>query len=197
MVSRRNFVTIMMMMLILMFLFLFTGVIKEELNEYDVNDYEESTQTGLDAGSMFHPEDPDRGDFGISREYALFVGSKYSEDIRNVVYCWCTYTKRGFEECESLADYDITQGKLPEVVIVDGKYIDVEKELPAMEDLTGRGVHLIMARMPHHLTMVSSPQFCEFLGIRTVRRREILVNGVHVFKGFLLGGERIYETETE
>lgn len=197
MVSRRNFVTIMMMLLILMFLFLFTGVIKEELNEYDVNEYEESARTGLDAGTMFRAEEPDSGDFAISREYALFVGSKYSEDVRNVVNCWCTYTKRGFEECESLEDYDITRGKLPEVVIIDGKYIDVEKELPVMEELTGRGVHLIMARMPHHLTMASSPEFCEFLGIRSVRRREILVNGVHVFKGFLLGGERIYETEID
>lgn len=197
MVSRRNFVTIMLMMLILMFLFLFTGVIKEELNEYNVNDFEETARTELDAGSMFRAEDAENGGFTIPRGYALFVGSKYSEDVRDVVNCWCTYTKRGYEECESLADYEIPQGRLPEVVIIDGMYIEVEKELPAMKELTGRGVHLIMARMPHHLTMAASPEFCEFLGIRNVRRREILVNGVHLFDGFLLGGERIYETEID
>lgn len=197
MVSRRNFVTIVMMILILMFLFLFTGVIKEQLNEYDVNVFEETARTGLDAESMFHTEDATNRGFSVPREYVLFVGSKYSEDVREVVNSWCTYTKRGYEECGSLADYEIPLGKLPEVVIVDGKYIDIEKELPMMEELTGRGVHLIMARMPHHLEMASNPEFCEFLGIRNVRRREILVNGVHLFEGFLLGGERIYETEID
>ena len=197
MVSRRNFVTIMLMVLILLFMFLFTGVIKQELNEYDVNDFEETAGTGLDAESMFRAEEADNGGFEISREYALFVGTKYSEEVREMVKAWCTYTKRGYEECESLADYEISRGKLPEVVIVDGEYIDVETEFPMMEELTGRGVHLIMARMPHHLTMADNPEFCEFLGIRNVRRREILVNGVHLFEGFLLGGERIYETETD
>ncbi len=197
MVSRRNFVTITLMVIIIMFMFLFTGVIKQELNEYDVNNFEETARTGLDEGSMFRAEEADNGGFDLPREYALFVGSKYSEEVRDVVKAWCTYTKRGYVECESLKDYEIPRGKLPEVVIVDGQYMDVEADFPMLEELTGRGVHLIMARMPHHLTMASNPGFCEFLGIRNVRRREILLNGVHLFEGFLLGGERIYETETD
>ncbi len=197
MVSRRNFVTITLMLLILTFMFLFTGVIKQALNEYEVNSFEETTRTGLTEESMFRAGDMGDDGFGIPREYALFVGSKYSQDIRSVVSCWCAYTKRAYAECESLAGYEIPEENLPEVVIIDGMYMDVEKDLPVMRELTSRGVHLIMARMPHHLTMVDSPEFCEFLGIRSVRRREILVNGVHLFEGFLLGGERIYETEVD
>lgn len=197
MVSRRNFVTITLMLLILTFMFLFTGVIKETLNEYDVNRFEEITRTGLTEESMFHSEEPMDGGFGITREYALFIGSEDSQDIRAVVNSWCTYTKRGYEECESLADYDIQNSGLPEVVIVDGKYIDVDKELPAMQEMTDRGVHLIMARMPQHPAMIANPEFCEFLGIRKVEEEEILLDGVHLFEGFLLGGERIYETEVD
>ncbi|MCM1540778.1 MAG: DUF2194 domain-containing protein [Blautia sp.] len=197
MVSRRNFVTITMMLLILTFMFMFTGVIKEALNEYDVNRFEDTTKTGLTEESMVRAEDQTDGGFAIPREYVLFVGSKYSQDVRAVVSSWCTYTKRGYEECESLADYAMPEDDLPEVVVVDGQYIDVDTEFPFMRELTDKGVHLIMARMPHHLTMAGNPEFCDFLGIRSVRRREILVDGVHLFDGFLLGGERIYATEVD
>ncbi len=197
MVSRRNFITITLMILILTFMFMFTGVIKESLNEYDVNAFEDTTYTGLDSESRFRLETASDDGFSIPRRYALFVGTEFSEDVRNVVRVWCTYTKRGLKECESLAAYEIPEENLPEVVIIDGKYLDVANDLPVMRELTDRGVHLIMARMPHITVMTSSPDLCEFLGIRSVRNREILVEGVHLFKGFLVGGERIYETDVD
>ena len=53
MVSRRNFVTITLMILIIIFMFLFTGVVKQELNEYNVNDYEETYIMGMNATKMY------------------------------------------------------------------------------------------------------------------------------------------------
>lgn len=197
MVSRRNYITITLMMLILTFMFLFTGAITQALNEYDVNGFEETTQTGLDSRSMFRGQAATDGDFDIPRRYAVFVGTRFSDDVRAVVTYWCTYTKRGLVECESLADYEIPEGNLPEVVIIDGKYIDVDRDLPVMKELTQRGVHLIFARMPHITIMTDSQNLREFLGIRSVRNREIVVEGVHLFEGFLVGGERIYEAEGE
>lgn len=78
---------------------------------------------------------------------------------------WCTYTKRGLQEYESFEEYVIPEEELPEVVIIDGRYIDVDRDLPAMQELTRKGVHLIFAKMPHITTMTASPEFCEFLGI--------------------------------
>lgn len=40
MVSRRNYLTIAMMFVILLFMFQFTGVMKEQLSEYESNEYE-------------------------------------------------------------------------------------------------------------------------------------------------------------
>lgn len=197
MVSRRNYVTITLMVLILMFMFLFSGVVKQELNEYNINDYEDSYITGLNATNMLRPEDGDDGAFELPRRYAVLVEPWFSPEIRDVVYYWCTYTKRGFQEYDTLADYVIPEENLPEVVIIDGRYIDVDRDLPIMEELTERGVHLIFGRMPHITTMVDNPKLREFLGIRNVRNREILVEGVHLFEGFLLGGERIYATEVD
>lgn len=195
MVSRRNFVTISLMILILMFMFMFTGVLKQELNEYNVNDYEESYISGLNATNMYRLGKEEDDTFDIPRRYAVFVEPHFIYDLRDVVSYWCTYTKRGLEEYESLADYVIPEENLPEVVIIDGRYIDVGRDLPIMRELTSRGVHLIFAKMPHITTMTDNPELCEFLGIRSLRSREVLVEGVHLFDGFLLGGERIYASE--
>lgn len=195
MVSRRNYVTMVLMILILMFMFMFTGVLKQELNEYNVNDYEEVYTYGLNATNMYRPDRADNSDFELPRRYAVFIEPHFIYDMRDVVTYWCTYTKRGLQEYESFADYVIPEEDLPEVVIIDGRYIDVDRDLPAMQELTQKGVHLIFAKMPHITTMTSSPEFCEFLGIRSVRNREVLVEGVHLFDGFLLGGERIYATD--
>lgn len=195
MVSRRNYVTIVLMILILMFMFMFTGVLKQELNEYNVNDYEESYISGLNATNMYRPDRADNSDFELPRKYAVFIEPHFITDMRDVVTYWCTYTKRGLQEYESFEDYVIPEENLPEVVIIDGRYIDVDRDLPVMRELTQKGVHLIFAKMPHITTMTASPEFCEFLGIRSVRNREVLVEGVHLFDGFLLGGERIYATD--
>lgn len=195
MVSRRNYVTIVLMILILMFMFMFTGVLKQELNEYNVNDYEESYISGLNATNMYRLDRADNSDFELPRKYAVFIEPHFITDMRDVVTYWCTYTKRGLQEYESFEDYVIPDENLPEVVIIDGRYIDVDRDLPVMRELTQKGVHLIFAKMPHITTMTASPEFCEFLGIRSVRNREVLVEGVHLFDGFLLGGERIYATD--
>ena len=53
MVSRRNYLTVAIMMLILFFMFQFTGVMKNQLNEYGVNEYDQSTYTHLNAEHIF------------------------------------------------------------------------------------------------------------------------------------------------
>ncbi len=195
MVSRRNYVTIVLMIVILLFMFMFTGVLKQELNEYNVNDYEDSYTYGLNATNMYRLDRADNSEFELPRRYAVFIEPSFIQDMRDVVTYWCTYTKRGLQEYESFEEYVIPEEELPEVVIIDGRYIDVDRDLPAMQELTRKGVHLIFAKMPHITTMTASPEFCEFLGIRSMRNREVLVEGVHLFDGFLLGGERIYATD--
>ena len=55
MVSRRNYVTIAIMFLILFFMFQFTGVMKNQLNQYGVNEYEMNDQTDLGIHLMHLP----------------------------------------------------------------------------------------------------------------------------------------------
>lgn len=196
MVSRRNFLTIVLMMLILLFMFQFTGVAKQALNEYDINSYEKGTAVPFRSDSMFR-SGKDVGDslMGIERSYALFVGNQDSEDIARVVSWWCTYTKRGLETCDSLGDYEIPREGLPEVVILDGRALTPREDLPVLKELVQSGVHLIFARLPETNVLERNREFRDFLGIRSVEAEQVEIQGVHLFEGFLLGSEKIYEAE--
>ena len=53
MVSRRNYLTIAMMFVILLFMFQFTGVMKEQLSEYESNEYADDTTTSFQRSDAF------------------------------------------------------------------------------------------------------------------------------------------------
>lgn len=82
MVSRRNYVTIVLMIVILLFMFMFTGVLKQELNEYNVNDYEDSYTYGLNATNMYRLDRADNSEFELPRRYAVFIEPSFIQDMR-------------------------------------------------------------------------------------------------------------------
>ena len=96
MVSRRNYVTIAIMFLILFFMFQFTGVMKNQLNQYGVNEYEMNDQTDLGAQDIF-----DASAVHAAAQKVAYVGPQ-SSNVRDVVCWWCTYTKRAFTSYASL-----------------------------------------------------------------------------------------------
>ena len=53
MVSRRNFAAITIMLIILLFMFQFTGVMKDKLSKYGINEYKESATTELTKQDMY------------------------------------------------------------------------------------------------------------------------------------------------
>lgn len=197
MVSRRNLFAIWLTMLILFFMFQFTGVVKSALNEYSVNEYEETAAAQLSAASMYcavpGADDPMDASMG-ERPFILFVGDDGSGDIREVVQWWCTYTKRGLRECRALSECDFSGVELPAAAVIDGESIDLVKALPVLKEMAEAGIHLIFARLPAAGVLLEHPDFCEFIGIREVHRLRVELSGIHLFDGFLLGGERIYES---
>lgn len=190
MVSRRNFFAMILTMLILFFMFQFTGIAKNALNEYGVNEYEDISSAQITADNMYRA-DGDAGD----RPYVLFVGGEDSGEIRTVVLWWCTYTKRGFEEQGDLMSYQVPGRGLPQAVVIDGKGLNLRTALPVLKEMAGRGIHLIFARMPEAGELRKNPDFCDFVGILKIQKDLVKLKGIHLFDGFLLGGERIYEAK--
>lgn len=188
MVSRRNYFAMLLTILILFFMFQFTGIAKDALNEYGVNEYADIPSAQLTAESMYQAEGA-AGD----RPYILFVGGADSEEIASVVRWWCTYTKRGFAEQGDIAAYRIPEEGLPQAAVIDGRGLDLRSALPVFRAMAERGIHLIFARLPETDELRKHPGFRSFVGIRELHRERVVLSGVHLFEGFLLGGERIYE----
>ena len=190
MVSRRNFLTITIMILILFFMFQFTGVMKNQLNEYGVNEYDQSTYTHLNAESAFSNEVP------VNTSADVFYIGMASGDVAKVVSSWCEYSKRSLQMYVTLSACD----NVPEnqVIILDGRTtVRTDADITILQEWIDKGVNIIFARMPDISVIQRSDQLQQMLGIDRILSTDVTLNGMHLFSGFFLGGERIYEAQTK
>lgn len=190
MVSRRNFLTVAIMMLILFFMFQFTGVMKNQLNEYGVNEYDQSTYTHLNAESAFSNEVP------VNTSADVFYIGMASGDVAKVVSSWCEYSKRSLQTYVTLSACD----NVPEnqLIILDGRtMVRTDADITILQEWIDKGVNIIFARMPDISVIQRSDQLQQMLGIDRILSTDVTLNGMHLFSGFFLGGERIYEAQTK
>lgn len=190
MVSRRNFLTITIMILILFFMFQFTGVMKNQLNEYGVNEYDQSTYTQLNAESVFSNEVPANALADV-----FYIGIA-SGDVAKVVSSWCEYSKRSLQMYATLSACD----NVPEnqLIILDGRtMVRTDADITILQEWIDKGVNIIFARMPDISVIQRSNQLQQILGIDHILSTDVTLNGMHLFSGFFLGGERIYEAQTK
>ena len=190
MVSRRNFLTITIMILILFFMFQFTGVMKNQLNEYGVNEYDQSTYTQLNAESVFSNEVPANALADV-----FYIGIA-SGDVAKVVSSWCEYSKRSLQMYATLSACD----NVPEnqLIILDGRtMVRTDTDITILQEWIDKGVNIIFARMPDISVIQRSNQLQQILGIDHILSTDVTLNGMHLFSGFFLGGERIYEAQTK
>lgn len=190
MVSRRNYITIAIMFLILFFMFQFTGVMKDRLNQYGVNEYEVNAQTDLNAQDAFDAE----AVHASSTPKVVYIGSS-GADEREVVRWWCTYSKRAFSGYTSLKDCTFTEGNEPDMIVLDGRLVKTEDDIALLTKWNKAGIDLVFSQMPAVATIRQSLPLENLLGIYRVLQDEVQLTGMHLFDGFLLGGEAIYEAK--
>lgn len=190
MVSRRNYITIAIMFLILFFMFQFTGVMKDQLNEYGVNEYEMKMQVDLGSQDTYDATAVHSAD----TPKVLYVGPQ-SADFREIVYWWCTYSKRAFSSCASLKECTFVKGAEPDMIVVDGLLVKTNADIELLTEWNERGIDIVFARMPEVSLVRESLSLEKLLGVYRVLQNEVQLTGMHLFKGFLLGGEAIYEAK--
>ncbi|MCM1089473.1 MAG: DUF2194 domain-containing protein [Butyrivibrio sp.] len=186
MVSRRNFFSIIMMMAALLFMFQFSQIIKENASNYDVNEY--AVKEPLSREQLAKEERPG-GDGGFGRENVVFLGDVESE-LGRTVSQWCVYTKR------ELTVLDSTDGlvvKNPGLILIDSGQIDFAGETSTLVELVQAGVPLVFCNLPETSVLLNNPALTEMLGISQIREEPAQAEGIHLFSGFLLGGEVIYK----
>ncbi|MCM1100011.1 MAG: DUF2194 domain-containing protein [Clostridium sp.] len=192
MVSRRNFFSIMMMMAVLIFMFQFSQVIKENASNYDINEYAASEP--LSGGERWQGKDV--GELAVfGEESVLFLGDADSDTGRMVAE-WCNYTKRDLTVMAGTSAYDSVRLGLPGLVLIDSRDVDVARETDMLVELARAGTPLIFCSLPEPDVIGEREELAGLLGITRIEDR-VSVQGVHLFSGFLLGGEAVYKAQTE
>ncbi len=176
-----------MMFVILLFMFQFTGVMKEQLSEYESNEYADDTTTSFQRSDAFLAEQTSADACEV-----IYVGEAGGAE-ESVVKTWCSYRKRTFFCSSSLALLDSLQDDALQVLVVDGSKVTSEEEVAVLRREAQMGVTVIFATLPQSFVIREYRDLRELLGIRAVIADEIPLAGMHLFSGFLLGGEEIYE----
>ena len=190
MISRRNYVTITSLMLVLMFLFLFSGAYKDSVNEYDVNIYALSKNTN--GAKPTEQGDPFLVSAVESGNYIVCVGP--NRNLRQITTQWCRYQRRNLITHEKCSDLALGE-KLPELIVLDGKSLTID-DIPTLEAWVNKGIHLVFCGMPE--TRVAMRKEMEtLLGIRSIRERDVALEGIVLHEDFLLGGGYTYSVKDE
>ena len=185
MVSRRNYIAIVMMLLILFVMFQFSGVMKKQLNEYGENSYAENADTNFTREDAFCPE------AGTSADI-VYVGNKEGS-IGKVVTEFCTYSKKTLRCRQSMAACRI-QDDSTATVIIDGRNIvKSQAEVKVLNRLVKEGADVIFASMPDYEVVTSNGILNDMMGIYQNFAPEVKLDGMHLFSGFLMGGEAVYQ----
>lgn len=194
MLSRRQFFTITIIMLVLVVLFQFTGVLKDQWNEYDKNKYAEAADTNSTAENAFRS---DRSDANVEGRYVVLIGDESTSAVGKMVRLWCTYTKQDLFSYDSFWEVPWEQLACPEIVLIDSDYIDFEKETKSIRKKAETGYSFIFCNLPKAQVIKENRELQLLLGIHNVLEEEVQLEGVELFGSFLLGGTSIYKAETK
>lgn len=198
MISRRNYFAISIVMFIVFFLFLSTGVITEIWNAYEVNVYSgDIEELPAERESFSVNKDEADGISGQPRDFIVYIGG---EKMEGAVEVWASYRKKNMESYTSLSQCKGTRWKaedrIPSMLVIDPDYIGWEekKELDDLEKYLDAGSDVVFCSMPDVSVVKKSRRIQQLFGIQKVKEEKTEVKGVHLYDGFLLGGEAVYMT---
>lgn len=214
MISRRNFFSISVLMCVVFFLCMFINNLKDTWNDYTINAYIDNAEDYPSQVNMFLPrrtqekEDPGEkaGESGeaatelVARNRVVCIGDADTA-LGKTLREWVAYTKRELSEYESLSAFrnaaDI--GELPEMLLIDAACADWEREAEVsfLMECVEQGTHLVFCTLPEASLIAENEALRNLLGIREVTAEVTTVDGIHLYGGFLLGGEVIYQALEE
>ncbi|MCR4842256.1 MAG: hypothetical protein K5840_03215, partial [Eubacterium sp.] len=195
-ISLRNFFTMSVVMFAVFFLVMFSGTAKAVLTNYMENEYTgmDGENIGLESSDAYQVEESgDVASYGDG-EYLIYVGK--SEEAGLMVEEWCRYNRKGFFTYSSLDDIPELES-IPQFIVIDGRYIDTTGEVQKLAALAESGADMIFNGMPSNNFINSQKKLRRLLGINKIRRTSVDITGQWLFEGFLLGGETVYDAETE
>lgn len=190
-ISRSSFINMTLMMAALLFLFQFTEMIKNNWNEYGVNEYLPE-EPGAEKSQIW--QQPDAETLTAEKSYVVLIGRENDGEIADMTRQWCAYTKRPlliYADLDSCLKAGMTQ---PELLLLDPACLDYDKDVNTLTELNKAGAALVFCDLPESQVLSENRELRELLGIWYVKQNFMPFNGIHLYSGFLLGGEAIYST---
>ncbi len=184
MVSRRNYITVMLLMAIIFFLFFFMGSAKDQWNDYQNNVHIAENGELLTSDSVWNGK--------ADGNRVIYLGDLDADAEGDTVRQWCTYSKRIVEDYQSLADWTGIHEETPEVLLINPDYLAPGTDSRLLRDLAKRGVSMAFCHLPEPEVLAKSSLLREILGIQKIAADSCHLEGIKLFGGFLLGGEVHY-----
>lgn len=196
MISRRTFFSITIMMVVLFFLFQFFMVMRENKTIYDNNS--NLVEKNTDGKYAWTQESKDlQTSMKKKEDYVVFFGD-CNGDIATQVSRWCTYTKRNFFTYKKVSELKLEdEKKYPKIVVLESEQLAQGSDLRTLKKWAKQGATIVVASLEMPQNIANNKELKKFLGIRSVVSQKTKIEGVKLFKGFLLGGEVIYKATTE
>ena len=124
-------------------------------------------------------------------EWALYCGKEDSEYAATVKE-WSFFSGVPVAAAKELPDESAES--LPGIILLGPEAVEGQSE--QLEKLMEQGVDIILMALPEFDYVKADRTLQRILGICRMYQENITLQGVHLFKGFLLGGERIFQEET-
>lgn len=186
MISRRNFVTILLMMITIFFMFQFTQVIKLRTNDYNKNEY-------ADSDNLLPDE---RGDDSDYYGYVVYFGSDANDKVK-VIGEWSELTGRILRVKKDFSEADEEEIKNAELVFIDSCFYDCYAVKNDIHKVVSYGTPTVFLSLPDLEDLKKSEVLKKIYGVANVKADEVTVEGLEIFDDFLLGGEAAYKPQKE
>ncbi len=210
MVSRRNYLAITVVMIIIFFLFQFLNMAKDHWNDYKINQYVQDLDDLPTSDSIYISSNVSDSDNQSSSlipwsqpQEVVCIGSNESNTMGEVIGNWALYMKRKIRYYESISEYEKAISKAPQktpkFILVNPDFIDWRdtKQISSLQGYVNNGINLIFGKLPDVSIISSHKLLRRLLGIDEIVQESVTGEGIHLYSGFLLGGEVIYKAHDE
>lgn len=185
---------------------------KASWNNYQTNTFAQNTETLPDRSSVYSLglENATEDDESLYNASAICIGENQNGSFGQVLCDWAFYMRRQVRVYESVSDYQIVYEKnvetgnqiKPQFLLIDSGSINwngknVLSEIKFFQKCADAGIHLIFGNLPDVSVIKKYKELRELLGIESIQQESVTVEGIHLYEGLLLGGEVIYQADTE
>ncbi|MGF7142331.1 hypothetical protein HNQ56_000741 [Anaerotaenia torta] len=203
MISRENYLSILILIIMVFVMFMFVGVSSDILSDASTNSRAEdraelNRKDTVTADSLNLEQLSSENQTGSTggrpvsstKLQAAIISAGEEDQTAGILVEWCTYNKyfyylyNGLPKAEELEGYDLILFGETEITARDRELLYSYAEL---------GTTMIFTRLPEYEELSTDSRFARFFGIREAKAREIMADGIKIFPDFLLSKERRYE----